>query len=55
MRVSAWSMAVAMVVVMLMAGMRIMGGVVRVGVHQVDFNRDSLARTARNRAGSARS
>jgi hypothetical protein len=51
--VSAESMAVA--VAMVMAGMGKMGIIVRVIVHQWDFNRDSLARTARNRSDAARS
>ncbi|MGA8408322.1 MAG: hypothetical protein WB680_14180 [Candidatus Acidiferrales bacterium] len=51
MRVPAESMAVGVV----MARMGVMGGVVRVVVHQWDFNRDSVARTAWIREGVARS
>jgi hypothetical protein len=42
---SAESVAVAVSVVL--ASMGMLGGALRMVVHQLDFNRDSLARTAR--------
>ena len=53
MRVSAEPVSMAMILAM--AGMGMSGGALRVVLHQSDFNRDSLARTARIHEDTARS
>jgi hypothetical protein len=46
---------VSMAMILAVAGMGMSGGALRVVVHQSDFNRDSLARTARIHEDTARS